>query len=247
MKFAREYQEGVIKLPIYDATSMVRGQGLMWGVDGSSTSTNSMIDIADNADDIFAVLNETPATTTSNVQTPIIYQAQCLLVDNPKVWKVYYDMAAANDASISSYTSPTITVGACDDDLDGSWVYCNSGTGAGQLRNISGANTTTLTLNTALTTAADSTTDIVLIRNVGRPTDGMALDSTFSLMATVLAETTSTNMIVLKNFVEGPPGNQELDITLNPNLETDGLNSRGVRFYTHVIFADTAVHAQGIA
>jgi len=247
MKFAREYQEGLIRLPIYDASSMVKGQGLLWGVDGSSTSTNCMIDVAVDADDIFAVLNETPATTTSNVQTPIIYQAQCLLVDNPKIWKVYYDMSQANDASVASYSSPTITVAACDDNLDGSWIYLNSGPGAGELRYVSGADSTTFTLNTALTVAATSATDMILIRNVGRPTAGMALDSTFSLMATVLDETTSTNMIVLKNFVEGPPGNQELDITKNPNLETDGLNSRGVRFFTHVIFADNAVHAQGIA
>ena len=32
---------------------------------------------------------------------------------------------------------------------------------------------------------------------------------------------------------------QELNITKNPSLEMDGLNSRGVRFYSHVIFMDT--------
>lgn len=242
------YNEGVMKLPVYDDTSLTATQALKWGVDGSSTSTCALIDVADTGADIFAVLLSAPSTTTTNVQTPIIYQGDVIIVDNPKIWRIDYDMAAANDASVLSYTSPTITVTACDDNLDGSWVYCNSGTGVGQLRYIKGANTTTFTLNTALTTAADSTTDIVLIRNIGRPTDGMALDSTFSMIATVLAETSSTGMIVLKNFTSGASlGIRDLNITDNPDLEADGLDGRGIGFFSHIIFADTAVHAQGIA
>ena len=54
-------------------------------------------------------------------------------------------------------------------------------------------------------------------------------------------------MIVLKNFIAGPMGKLELDITKNPTLECDDLNTRGIRFFSHVIFADTAVHAQGLS
>jgi len=247
MNVCRDYQEGLIKLPIYDASSLTKGQGLKWGVDASSTSTCAMIDVADTAADIFAILNETPSTTTTNIQTPTIYQAQCLLVDNPKIWKVYYDLAAANDLDVSSSTSSIVTHATSDDNLDGSWIYINSGTGAGQLRYVKGANTTTKTVNTSFTTTPDSTSDFILIRNVGRPTDGVALDSTFVMIASVLNEASSTNAIVLKNFVQGPMGTIELDPTKNSNAETDGLNNRGVRFFTHIIWADTAVHAQGLS
>ena len=250
MKVIEMYNEGLIKLPIYSASAITNGSGLKWGTDGSSTSTCAMIPVADTGADIFAVINQamTAAQAATNVQTPVIYQAQMALVDNPKIFRIDYDMAAANDADVSSSTSTIVTVAACDDNLDGSWLYCNSGTGIGQLRYVKGANTTTFTVNTAFTTTPDSTTDIILIRNVGRPTAGMALDTAFSMIATVLDETSSTNMIVLKNFVNGAStGNRELDITLNPFLETDGLNSRGVGFHAHVIFADTAVHAQGIS
>lgn len=247
MKLAHEYNEGLIKLPIYDASSLTKGQGLKWGTDGSSTSTCALIDVADTGADIFAVLAETPATTTTNVQTPIIYQAQVRLVDNVKIWRIYYDLSTSTDLDVSSSTSTVITVASCDDNLDGSWVYINSGTGAGQLRYVKGANTTTLTVNTAFTTTPDSTSDFILIRNVGRPTDGVALNATFEKIVPILAESSSTNMIILKNFIEGPTGVQELDITANSQLESDGLNTRGVRFFSLVCFADTAIHAQGIS
>lgn len=246
----RDYQEGQITLPIYSAAALYDGAGLYWGVDGSSTSTCAMIRVADTAADIFAVLlqDRTAAQCATNISTPIIYSAKCMLVDNPKIWKVYYDMSTSNDSDVSSCTSSIITVSACDDNLDGSWVYANSGTGVGQLRFIKGANITTLTCNTSLTTQLDSTTDIILIRNVGRPTAGMGLDTTqYSMFASVLDETSSTNAIVLKNFMQGPMGTIDLNVTDNSQCETDGLNSRGVRFFSHVIWADTAVHAQGIS
>jgi len=249
MNVCRDYQEGLIKLPIYSAAVIVKGSGAKWGVDASSTSTSCLIPVADTGADIFAIINEakTIAQAATNIGTPIVYQAQCILVDNPKIFKIYYDMAAANDADVASSTASIVTVSAADDNLDGSWIYINSGTGAGQLRYIKAADTTTFTVNTAFTTTPDSTSDYILIRNIGRATAGYGLDSTFSLMATVPDETSSTNMIVLKNFMQGPMGTIELDPTLNSNAETDGLNSRGVRFFSHVIFADTAVHAQGLS
>lgn len=249
MIVVRDYQEGLIKLPIYSAAAIVKGSGAKWGVDASSTSTCAMIPVDDIGTDIFAIINEakTIAQAATNIQTPVVYQAQCILVDNPKVFKVYYDMSTANDADVTSSTASIITHATSDDNLDGSWVYVNSGTGAGQLRYIKAADTTTKTVNTAFTTTPDSTSDIILIRNIGRATAGYALDTTFSLMKTVLDETASTNMIVLKNFMQGPMGTIELDPTLNSGAEMDGLNARGVRFFAHVMFADTAVHAQGIA
>lgn len=248
MILCRDYQEGQIKLPLYNSAAVVEGSAWKWGVDASSTSTCAMILTADTGADIFAVLlqDRTAAQAATNVGTPVIWSARFQLVDNPKIWKVYYDLAAGNDADVTSSTSTVVTHGTSDDNLDGSWIYINTGTGAGQLRYIKAADTTTKTVNTAFTTTPDSTSDFILIRNIGRPTDGVALDGTnYSMIATVLNESASTNAIILKNFIQGPTGTIDLNVTDN-NCELDGLNSRGVRFFTHIIWADTAVHAQGI-
>lgn len=248
MKRVMDYQEGLIELPIYDTALLTDGQGLKWGADGSGTGTyTALVDVTDTAVDVFAVAAEgRTAKVASNLGTPLLYQAKVQMVDNPKVFKCYYDMAAANDLSVASSTSTIITVAACDDNLDGSWVYINSGTGIGQLRYVKAANATTLTVNTAFTVTPDSSSDFILIRPQGLPEGGVALDSTFSKIKSVLDETSSQKILVLKNFIEGPTGTEVLDITANSHLEMDGLNGRGVRFYSHIIFIDTLKAATGL-
>jgi hypothetical protein len=232
-----DYQDGIIKLPIYDASLITKGQGLIWGQDGSTTgSYTALVDCADTAADIFAVAAEGLTTlVASNLGTPLLYQCRVQLVET-----------ASTDLDVASATSTVLTVAACDDNLDGSWVYINSGTGAGQLRYVSAADATTLTVNTAFTTTPDATSDFILIRPQGLPEGGVALNSTFDQILPVLDETTSQKILVLKNFIEGPTGVQELNITDNPGLEMDGLNARGVRFYSHVMFIDTLAAATGI-
>lgn len=248
MDIVSNYPEGVMKLPVYDASALTKGQVLKWGAEGSGTGNKALIDVADTAADAFAILMETPSSVVTNLQTPVLYQAQVRILNNPSLLKIYYDMSTSNDLDVSSSTSTVITVAAVDDDMDGSWVYINSGTGAGQLRYVKAADTTTLTVNTAFTTTPDSTSDFILIRPVGiqASSTGLALDSTFSKIAPVLNETATSSIIPLKNFVQGPMGTKELDITANSDLETDGLDSRGVRFYSICILGDTALAAAGV-
>lgn len=239
MKLAHEYTHGaLIDMPVYDTGTLQKGQGLIWGQEGSATGTlNCLIDCAAVPIDVFAVCAEKLTTATTNYGTPTIYRAKVQLVNVVPVWKIYWDLAAANDIDTTSSTSTVLTHASGDDNLDGSWIYINSGTGAGQLRYCKEAAATTKTVNTAFTTTPDSTSDFVLIRNIGRPTAGQDLDSTFRYLKTAVSAT--GQLLILKNFIEGPSGTKELDITLNSDLEMDGLNSRGVRFFSHVIFMDT--------
>jgi len=236
MVLAHEYKYGAyVKMPIYDTTSLTKGQTLIWGQEASATgSYNALVDSAAVPIDVFAVLAETPATTTTNYSTPLIYRAQVQLVNIVPVWKIYWDNATGSDISVTSSTSTAITHGSGDDNLDASWVYMNSGTGVGQLRFCKGAAATTKTVNTAFTTTPDSTTDFILIRNQGRPTGGQDLDSTLTKLSPAVSAT--GQLLLLKNWIEGPTATEELDYTKH---ELDGLNSRGVRFFSHVIFMDT--------
>lgn len=246
-----DYQEGIMTLPIYDATLLTKGQGLIWGNDGVGALGGSrcLVDTAGYGADIFAVAQEGRTTlVASNCQTPLMYQATVRLLNNPSIFKIYYDMSTSTDLDVSSSTSTIVTVAACDDNLDGSWIYLNSGTGAGQLRYVKAADTTTLTVNTAFTTTPDSTTDFILIRPQGiqAASAGIKLNTTFDMILPILDESTTSSIIILKNFIQGPMGIKELDITANSSLETSGLNSRGCRFYSLAIFGDTALAAKGV-
>lgn len=240
MDVCLDYPEGIIKLPIYDATALVKGQLLKWGVDAGTyngTVLNSLIDVADTGADAFAILQQTPTLVAGNRQTPTMYKALCRILNNPTIIRAYYDMSTSTDLDVSSSTSTVITTAANDDDVDGGWVYINSGTGAGQLRYIKASSATTLTVNTAFTTTPDSTSDFVLIRPEGQPLDGIAFNSTFDKILPVLNETNASKTIILGNFVQGAL-NGQLDITENPSFEADGLNARSIRFYSLIILGD---------
>ena len=251
MNICLDYNEGIITLPIYDASVITKGQGLKWGNDGVGAlgGSRALVDIANTGADVFAIAQEgRTALIASNCQTPLMYQATVRLVNNPSILKVYYDLSTSTDLDVVSSTSTIVTCSALDDNLDGSWIYINSGTGAGQLRYVNAADTTTLTVNTAFTTTPDSTSDFILIRPQGlqAASTGIQLNATFDMILTEDDEATTSSIIILKNFVQGPMGTKELDITANPNLETDGLNSRGVRFYSLCILGDTALAAAGV-
>lgn len=226
-------------LPVYDASAggFTRGQTLIWGQDATGTAVrNALVDSAAVPIDIFAVINEDPAANNTNVSTPLIVKADVTLVLTGTIWKCYWDGAAANDIDVSSSTSTVLTHASGDDNLDGSWVYINSGTGVGQLRFCSAAAATTKTVSTAFTTTPDSTSDFLLIRHPGLPTGGQNLDTTFSLLLSALSAT--GQILILKNFIEyaGRPV-EELDPAKHAAL--DGLNNLGVRFFSHIMFMDT--------
>ena len=247
MDITMNYPEGIMNLPIYDATALVKGQALKWGAAADATGNKALIDVGDTAADIFAVLQETPSSVVTNYQTPVVYQASVRLVGNPNIFKIYTDLTASTDLDVASSTSTVLTVAACDDNLDGSWIYINSGTGAGQLRYVKAADATTMTVNTAFTTTPDATSDFVLIRFVGlqAASAGLKLNSDFDKILSTLDEDATSSIYAIKNFVQGPMGTKELDITANPDLETDGLSGRGVRFFSLCVITD-GIYATGI-
>lgn len=247
MDICMDFQEGIIKLPVYSSGTLYKGQGLKWGVEGSAEGTKALITVDAQADNQFAIMQETVTSCATNVQTPLIYQATVRLLNNPTLLKIYYDMSTSNDVSITAGSSTTVSA-TLSDYYDGSWLYINSGTGAGQLRYVKAASTSALTVNTAFTVTPDSTSDIIIIRYPGlqEASAGLSLDTTYySMIATVLAESDTSLIIPIKNFVQGPMGIRELDITANPDLETDGLDSRGVRFFSICVNTD-GLYATGI-
>ena len=250
MQLAMNLHEGRgWKLPVYDASLLTKGQGLIWGQDASSTASyNALVACANTTADIFGVLKTVPsAYITTNAQTPILNLAEVQLVKPYRIWKVYYDLTASTDLDVVSSTSTVLTAATADDNQEGGWLYITSGTGAGQLRYIKAANTTAdFTVNTAFTVTPDATSDFILIRHQGIPDGGTHLNATFDMILSAL-QGAGQKMIILENHIQsGAVADQVLDITGNPGLEMDGLNGRSVRFFSYVIFIDTIDAATGM-
>ena len=236
MQLAHEYKFGAIMdMPIYDASALVKGQPLIWGQEASGTgSLNALVDSSAVPIDIFGVIAETPDNVITNFGTPIIYTAKVQMVNILPVWKVFWDTTGI---AVTSSTSTVLTHGSGDDNLDGCWIYIVSGTGAGQLRYVKAAAATTKTVNTAFTTTPDNTSTFLLIRGQGVPTGGQDLTTDLTKLKSAVSAT--GQLCIIKNWIIGPTGVEDLNITKNSHLELDGLNSRGVRFFSHVCFMDT--------
>ena len=155
-------------LPIYDTSLITKGQGLKWGAEGGAGGNKALVDVDAEADDIFAVAMEgRTSLVATNLKTPLLYQAAVRIIGNPTIFRIYYDMSTSTDLAVVSSSATIVTVSALDDNMEGSWIYINAGTGAGQLRYIKDADTTTMTVNTAFTITPDSTSAYILIRPQG--------------------------------------------------------------------------------
>jgi hypothetical protein len=157
-----------------------------------------------------------------------LYNAK-VIINPDAIYLCQWDPSTSADVDVVSSTSTATTIATCDDNLDGSWIYCNSGTGVGQLAFVGAASTTVLTLDTttAYTTTPDSTTDILIIRGPWQP--NCDFDATYTMAKSTVA--TTGLVLCLEPYVESatiPFG------PLRPrqhHMKT-GLNSDGVRFYS---------------
>ena len=220
---------------VYNGTSLTGGAPVtaIAGANQACLQTPSGATIPD----FVGVLANTPASSISAVSSGTLKFGKVIL--NPDaVYIAEYDSAAANDVDVVSSTSSATTLGTCDDNLDGGWLYLNSGTGVGQLVFIGSASTTVMTLDTtsAYATTPDSTTDVILIRPPFAKNKD--LDSTYTLLANDEDET--GKIIVLENYIEAATVAME---PLRPRQHhgLTGLNNAGVRFYSDIIFEDNVL------
>lgn len=218
---------------LWAGDTLVAGQGLRW-----ATGANRALvqDVAQVPIDVVGVTME--AATASTLSTGTIVNVKAI-VNPDAVFLAQCDLTAANDIDVSSATTLAITVDTSDDDLDGSWVYVNTGTGAGQLGFIGAATTTVLTLDTtaAFVTAPASDSDIVIVRHKWSKAGGRDLDSTLTQLLTDEDETGA--ILVLENYIQSSTIPFEpLEPRKHHNLS--GLNATGIniKFFSDIHFQD---------
>jgi len=219
-------------LDIYAASGLIAGEAII-AIAGANQSCLQAPSGA-TVPDFVGVLAETPALQASAVASGTLYQAKTIL--NPDaIYIAQYDATVGSDVDVVSSTATATTLGTCDDNLDGCWLYCNSGTGVGQLAFIGAASTTVFTLDTTTEwgTTPDATTDVLLIRPAWALNQD--LDATYSMIA---SDEDCTGLIMtLGNYIEGatvPFG------PLRPRQHhmLSNLNNQGVKFYADIRFID---------
>lgn len=225
--------------PVYDS-GIIKGQGLTYGADELG---GLLIDTTAQGTDWVGLSNEA-VSASSAVTTGTLVFAKVIL--NPdSIYLALCDPTASVDVDVVSSTSTATTLGTCDDDFDGSWLYCNSGTGAGQLAFIGAASATVMTLDTtdAWVTTPDSTTDVVIVRRPWNwPTgSGRDLDTTFSMLLSDEDET--GEFLVMENYISS--GNVPFG-PLRPRQHhmLTGLNGNGVnvKLYSDIYPTDNIFH-----
>lgn len=209
------------------------GAGLTYGTT-TNGSTLTPVTVTTGADFV-GIFNGDVATAFTTTMTTGTLDFGEVLIDPFGVYRTQYDMDEDNDIDVSSSTTTAITIGSADDDLDGSWVYVNSGTGEGQLVFIGAATTTVLTLDTTdpFATAPDSTSDIILIRRKWRFSANSGKDLATGAALAATDEDETGEFLTLEHWIQGGRG-----VALEPlrprrhhaiaNLHTV---PGGVRFY----------------
>lgn len=125
--------------------------------------------------------------------------------------------------AVASYSAPTITVTSLEDDIDGSWVYVVSGTGAGQLGFLVTSASGSAALKSAFTTALDNTSVLIKILRVGHGL--LKMNATCDKLGTDAAAGTFTARVI-KNQMKyaGQEGWIDMDPGLHHNLQLSGLS-----------------------
>ena len=219
-------------LDIYAVSGLVAGEAVI-AIAGANQSCLQAPSGA-TVPDFVGVLAETPSSQASVMTTGTLYQAKTII--NPDaIYITQYDPSTSTDVDVVSSTSAAVTIGTADDNLDGGWIYVNSGTGVGQLAFIGAASTTVLTLDTtnAFGVTPDSTSDILLLRPAWALNTN--LDSTYTMIDS--SEQATGLIMTLGNYIESatvPFG------PLRPRQHhmKSGLNTDGVKFYADVRFID---------
>lgn len=77
---------------------------------------------------------------------------------------IEYDQTSSGYLAVTSATSTVITITSLEDNIDGSWIYVVSGTGAGQLEYAVASASGSITVKSAMTTTLDNTSNIIILR-----------------------------------------------------------------------------------
>lgn len=224
----------IIKVPIYGAGADIsQGALIMLGatadtdlglaIKGASAATNSIGCLVGLHD--YSVVGDSLVAGTSWVYADVELNDQYT-----PLW-VEYDKT--DTMAVASTSGTTVTVTSLEDNIDTSWLYAVSGTGAGKLAFLTASASGSATSKTA--TSWDSTTTLIKILRFGH---GLAKLNTAATAIGTDAAAGSWTVCVLETYFQADGYPLQL---LDPTKH-DNLTLTNARFFAKLVARDTAGH-----
>ena len=152
------------------------------------------------------------------------------------VVRVDYDLA--DTAAVASTSGTTVTITSLEDNIDTSYLYGISGTGAGLLAFVATSASGSCVTKTA--TAWDSTTTVIKFMRLFHPL--VKINSTSDKIGTDAAAGSWT-VVVLQNYISTLGRESEvLDPTKHDNISGLSSTGRGTRFYADIAVRNSAAY-----
>lgn len=241
---------------IYDDSDLANGELLMLGTtdpDSGKDESQCLVTAynataASQAVNAVGILNENTyesgGTTPDRVPSTTTGPYYGKVIINPfAVYEIEHSLAAANDVAITSTSTTTLTVPTLQDDLDGCWAYFPlTAVGVkGSLRLITASASGSCTMDSALSTAGNSSDTVAII----------SMPLKYSLPLTAAAKqvasgnaqdqfNSATNLRILETFIDRDAGKEPMRPQTHYAL--DGLDNvkggNGPKFYYHVMLKD---------
>lgn len=220
--------------PLDDSGEVIKGEPLTHGA--TTAGAHLITASVSSAANIVGVCHETITPTSTDLATGTINFAK-VIINPDSIWLAQWDDDESADIDVVSSTDTATTTGSNDDDLEGSWIYINSGTGVGQLAFIGEATTTVMTLDTttAWTTTPDSASDCLIIRKPWLHAGGVDLSAGGDELDSAL--TATAEILILENYI-GSTKRAFAPLRPRQHHMLEGLNNDNVKFFSDIFFMD---------
>lgn len=223
----------LIQVPILTSVDIAQGAGIMLGATADTDLGLAIVATGSGTDFLGTATGKwVYATSSTSALTGATWAfIEIELVDRyAPVW-VEYDQT--DTMAVASTSGTTVTVTSLEDNIDESWFYAVSGTGAGKLAFLTASASGSATSKTA--TGWDSTTVLIKILRFGHP---IAKLNTAANKIGTDAAAGSWTICVVETWFEA----QGYPLTRLDPTKHDNLTLTGARFYANVLIRNTAGH-----
>lgn len=220
----------IIKVPFLATASQNQGAIVIAGATADTNLGLAIVGVTANTDSIGTLRGKyTYSTTnTSNLVGTQWILVEVELLDQINLVEVEYDQT--DTMAVASTSTTTVTVTSLEDNIDESWLYAVSGTGAGKLAFVTASASGSCTTKTA--TGWDSTTVLIKILRFAHTL--VKINAAADKIGTDAAAG-SWKVFVLENWVDSPTtGKVQLDPTKHDNLTLTN-----PRFYSKLAVRNT--------
>lgn len=223
----------VVKMPILATADINLGAAMMPGVTADQDLGFIIKLTGAGADAVGTLRNKYAysATNTSNIGGSQYVFVEVELFDQYQPVEIEYDQT--DTLAVASTSGTTITITSLTADIDGSWLYAVSGTGAGKLAYLVSTASGSAVSKTA--TGWDSTTVCIKILKIGHQL--VKINTAADKIGTDAADGSWT-VVVLENWVDAPGHEKrQLDPTRHDNV-----TFTNPRFYSKILVRNTIGH-----